>query len=435
MTRSEETIFAPATGFGKAAIAIIRVSGPQVRAVLEGMAGGVPKPRRAVLRSLRNDQGEVLDRAIVLFFPGPRSETGEDMCEFHVHGGRAVVGALMEALRRFDRCRPAQPGEFAQRAFFNGKKDLLDLESLADLIDAETELQRVQAVEGGGSLLRGKTERWRSLVLDVRADIEASLDFSDETDVTERLDSKAKQLLSRLYREIREVLVAAERGERVRQGYKVCLCGAPNAGKSSLLNAIAQRDVAIVSEVPGTTRDRLDVALDLGGVPVVIYDTAGFRETYDPVESLGIERSVRAVAESDLILWLREPGGPSIGSEFPIGHRNIWVIGTKADLGDVVDARLQLSATTGAGIAALVDAIQHEAKDALTGEPAVLTRLRHKVVLEGVSDALGRAIATEEPELIAEELRVAEASLDRLIGRIDVDEVLGSIFSRFCIGK
>lgn len=431
---SDDTIYALSSGVGRAAIAVIRLSGPHVRAVLTGMCGGVPPIRQAVLRKLRRGEGAVLDEALVLFFAGPRSETGEDICEFQVHGGRAVVAAVMDAIGRFPGLRPAEPGEFARRALVNGKLSLLEVEGLADLIDAETELQRVQAVEGGGSLLFHQAEQWRGCILDIRAELEAGHDFSDEGDVATRLDSKAEQFLKGLVDQFDRAVALGERGERVRDGFKVAIMGEPNAGKSSLLNAIAGRDVAIVSSIPGTTRDRIDVHLDLNGVPVVISDTAGLQETADIVEQEGIRRSIETGTMADLMLWLSPVDAPM---PVPDGlSKSVMVVRTKADLGICDPYEHRVSAVTGEGIDGLLRAIEAAGRNALGREPALLTRKRHATALQhGRKHLLDALAAKDRSEICSEELRLACVCLERLVGRVDVEEVLGAIFSRFCIGK
>ena len=431
---SDDTIYALSSGVGRAAIAVIRLSGPHVRAVLTGMCGSVPAPRQAWLARLRRRGGTVLDEALVLFFAGPRSETGEDICEFQVHGGRAVVVSVLTEIGSYEGLRTAEPGEFARRALLNGKMGLVEVEALADLIDSETELQRAQAIEGGGSLLRGRADAWRSILLDVRAELEAGHDFSDEGDVSDRLDSRAERILFTLVEEFREVLARAWRGERVRDGFRVVLMGPPNAGKSSLLNAIAGRDVAIVSATPGTTRDRLDVHLDLGGIPVVLTDTAGLQESSDAVEIEGIRRSLESGRNADLVLWLSAVEAPSAPPPDVTGECRI--IRTKVDLGTVQAGEIGVSVVLGTGIPDVLDAIESVARVSFGTEPALLTRRRHEEAVGDALIAVQRALeAASRTEICAEELRLAEAALDRLVGRIDVEEVLGAIFSRFCVGK
>lgn len=435
---TEDTIYALSSGAGRAAISVLRISGPRTRFVLETMAGLVPPARMAQVRSLRHPvTRQVLDRALVLFFAGPASETGEDVAEFQVHGGRAVVAGVLGALGSIDGLRVAEPGEFARRALLNGKMDLLAVEALGDLIDAETELQRQQAIEGGGSLLRDRADAWRDCLLDIRVDLEAELDFSDEADVSDHLDSHAEQSLRRLSDEMALVLDQADRGERIREGFRVVLLGPPNVGKSSLMNALAGRDVAIVSAIAGTTRDRIEVNLDLNGLPVVVTDTAGLQESQDEIEREGISRSLAAAASADLVLWItaaddRKPA-PAL-----VTRGVVREVVSKADLGSssqpcwcAVSTRMQH------GLESLLAAIEAEAQALLTApEPAITTRLRHRSAIETAHAAVLRALTVSgRLELVAEEVRLACSALDRLIGRVDVEDILGGIFSRFCVGK
>lgn len=435
--RRDDTIFALSSGVGRAAIAIVRISGPSVRRVLERLCGRVPKPRYAWLRALKRPDGALLDQAVVLFFPGPHSETGEDICELQLHGGRAVVAAVLAEIGRMEGLRAAEPGEFARRALINGKMDLVGAEALADLIDADTELQRLQAVDGGGMHLGRHVGVWRDLILDIRSDLEASIDFSDEGDVSDRLDSQVERNLARLIAEFDQHLAQTRRAERVREGYSVVLCGRPNAGKSSLLNWIVGRDVAIVSHHPGTTRDRIEVLLDLGGVPVRLIDTAGIHDTMDEIELEGIARTRSAAEQADLVLWLSPRDAPS-PIDAAISARNFRVIETKADLPvpRIPGISYSVSARDGVGLDALMDAIEAEARDCIAGPAVLLTRERHRSAIIIARSALIAALDNRHAaEVCAFELRQAELALDQLVGRIGVEDVLGSIFSRFCVGK
>lgn len=427
-----DTIFALSSGVGRAAIAVIRISGPGALGALRALAGRVPEARHAKLMVLRRQSGDVLDRALVLFFQGPRSDTGEDIVELHLHGSRAVVRAVLEELGGMTGLRPAEPGEFARRALHNGKKDLLDVEALADLIDADTELQRCQALSGGGSLLRGRVEAWRRIILDIRADLEAGIDFSDEGDVVEQLDSQAEQNLRNLLSNMTSALGEARRGERIREGFVVALCGPPNAGKSSLLNALARRDVAIVSPIAGTTRDLIEVALELDGVPVRLVDTAGVRESADPIEQEGVRRALQVAETADLSIWLSPGDDPVSPPETFSGV----VVGTKADLRLPQGVGLQVSVVTGQGIAELLEHVHHFSADGLTGESVLLTRVRHVSAVSEASKHLEDALAaSSQPEICAESLRLAAKRMEQLLGRVDVEDVLGEVFSRFCVGK
>ena len=432
-----DTIFAPASGHGRAAVAVIRLSGPACRAVLERMAGGVPPPRRLSLRILVGPDGEPLDRALVAWMPGPHSFTGEDQAELHLHGGLAVRAAVLGTLSRFPGCRPAEPGEFTRRAFLAGRMDLSAVEGLADLVDAETEAQRRQALRQLEGRLGGLVEAWRERLVRTLALLEAALDFSDEGDVPATLEEQAAGEIAALGSEFDRALADGHRGERLRDGFVVVLAGPPNAGKSTLLNALARRDVAIVSEIPGTTRDAIEVRCDLAGLPVTFVDTAGLRETADPVEREGVARTRAHVEGADLVLWLVPPEGeppPDGGPPPGPGLR----VGTKADLGPAAGVDLAVSAKTGAGLPALLDRVAGEAERALGAGDAVLTRARHRAALERAGAALARAagaLAGAQVELAAEDVRLALRALGEITGRVDVEEVLDRLFATFCIGK
>jgi tRNA modification GTPase len=430
-----DTIFAPASGHGRAAVAVIRLSGPASRAVLEGMAGGLPPPRRLSLRILVDpDGGERLDQALVAWLPGPHSFTGEDQAELHLHGGLAVRAAVLGALARFPGCRPAEPGEFTRRAFLAGRMDLSAVEGLADLVDAETEAQRRQALRQLEGRLGGLVEAWRERLVRTLALLEAALDFSDEGDVPAALEEQAGGEIAALRGELHRALADAHRGERLREGFFVVLAGPPNAGKSTLLNALARRDVAIVSEIPGTTRDAIEVRCDLSGLPVTFVDTAGLRETADPVERAGVARTRAHVEGADLVLWLVPSDGAPPAEHGGGGLR----VGTKADLGaPPSDVDLAMSATTGAGLPGLLDRVAAEAERALAGD-AVVTRARHRGALERAAQALDRsegALAAGHLELAAEDVRLALRALGEITGRVDVEDVLDRLFATFCIGK
>ncbi|HRK23347.1 MAG TPA: tRNA uridine-5-carboxymethylaminomethyl(34) synthesis GTPase MnmE [Beijerinckiaceae bacterium] len=432
-----DTIFALSSGQGRSAVAIVRLSGPQVRFALETLCGSVPSVQSARLRSIRDPKtGGVLDRGIVLFFSGPNSQTGEDVGELHCHGGPAVVAAMLRALGSLPGLRMAEPGEFARRAVFNGKMDLLDLEGLADLIDAETERQRVQAIEGGGSALRDVVEGWRCSLIEVMAAVAVEIDFSDEGDVAERLDSDMERAVDALIGELKRALATAAGGERIRGGVRVAIIGRPNAGKSSVLNALARRDVAIVSEVPGTTRDRIDIHLDLDGIPVIVSDTAGLRDSADKIEQEGNRRSRQAAREADLVLWLQPVDDVR---ELPVEFRgDVRVVASKADLGEApFSAWCRVSTVAPGGCDELLGALKR-AVEVLVGrtDVALVTRTRQRLRIEAALACLGRARqAGLGIEFVAEDLRQASVELDRLVGRIEVDDVLGAIYSRFCIGK
>lgn len=432
-----DTIFAPASGFGRAAVAVIRISGPGAAALLSDLTGGPPPPpRRLTLRSLRDpESGEILDRALVAWMPGPASFTGEDSVELHLHGGVAVRAALLRVLARRPGLVAAEPGAFTRRAFLNGRMDLTAVEGLADLIDAETEAQRRQALRLLDGALGRLVEDWRGRLLDLLAMTEAALDFSDEGDVDEAALSAAGL---RAAAEVRDAISAAladgRRGERLREGFTVVLAGPPNAGKSTLLNSLARRDVAIVSDIPGTTRDAIEVRCDLGGLPVLLVDTAGLREAGDAIERQGIARSRARMREADLVLWLVPADGPIAPA--PKGALPVL---TKADLvaGSGGEA-LAVSALTGAGLDRLLDAIEAAAQERLGRGDAVVTRERQRAALERCAAHLDRVAASDAgapPELVAEDLRLAVRALGEVAGRVGVEEILDRLFSSFCIGK
>ena len=440
--QSEDTIYALSSGRLPAAIAIVRISGRRARIRTRNARRKVPEPRRAVRAVFRDPStGAVIDDGLVLWFAGPASETGEDVAELHLHGGRAVVAAVFRVLGGLEGFRPAEAGEFTRRALLNGKLDLAAVEGLGDLVAAETEAQRRQAMAQFRGALSAKVEAWRGRLVEVMARLEAGIDFSDEGDVPENLLSPAVEIARALAAEICAVLAEAPRGERLREGFVVAIAGPPNVGKSTLLNRLAERDVAIVSAIPGTTRDAIEVALDLKGVPVVLVDTAGVRETKDPIEAEGVKRALARAASADLLLWLTEAGGPSLA---PPGGTKTIMLRTKADLVDSdAQRRMQdsesipISAKTGVGMEQLLDALAKEA-DTLSGEPALVTRERQRSALAEALKRLEAAIdlaPSGKEELVAEELRMAANALGRVTGRIGIEEVLGEIFRSFCIGK
>ena len=442
MSTDRHTIFALSSGRPPAAIAVVRVSGPQARSALEALAK-MPEPRRAALRRLRSPQTRaVLDDALVLWLPGPNTETGEDMAELHLHGGRAVVAAVLDGLARVPGLRPAVAGEFTRRAFANGRLDLTAVEGLADLVFAETEAQRAQAMRQYSGALFERAEGWRERLIGALALIEARIDFSDQ-DVPDDLTGPALHAARELREEIEQTLSGAHRGERLREGLVVAIAGPPNAGKSSLLNRLAQREAAIVSPTPGTTRDVIEVHLDLGGYPVTLLDTAGVRESDDPVEQEGVRRARTRAAAADLVLWVEEAGRGSRSGRSEL--KNEWLVHNKVDLlagieqPEATGQSFEISALTGFGIDGLVSALAEFAGDYFQGgEPALVTRQRHREALRETAEALHRAIAAGpagQEELVAEELRLAARALGRLTGRVDVEDILDVIFRDFCIGK
>jgi tRNA modification GTPase len=428
-------IVALASGQGRAGVAIIRVSGEGAGEALSALAGNVPSPRRAALRRLADPaSGEPLDDALVLWFPAPASFTGEDVAELHVHGGAAVISAVIAALCALPGLRLAEPGEFTRRAFENGKLDLTQAEGLADLVDAETEGQRRQALRQMQGELGGLYDGWRARLVSASALLEAEIDFPDE-DLPDGVASRGVCAIETLAADIEAHLADGGRGERVRDGYRIAILGAPNAGKSSLLNRLAGREAAIVSPIAGTTRDVIEARLVLAGFPVWVADTAGLREAVDAIEAEGIRRALARADEADLRLWVVDAGAPAAVAPRP-GDIVVW---NKADLAaQAPDGAMPVSAATGQGIEALVAALTERVASELGAREApALTRARHRALLEEAAAALRRALeaASIGAELAAEDVRLAARAVGRITGRVDVEEILGEIFARFCIGK
>ncbi len=439
---TEETIFALASAVGRAGIAVIRVSGTKTATALKTLSCVLPLPRKAVRsRFIDPSSGELLDDGLLLWFPAPHSFTGEDVAELHVHGGRAVVDSLLTALSAVAGLRPAEPGEFTRRAFANDKMDLTQAEALADLVDAETRAQQKQALRQMGGALKELYDDWRLRLVQALAHLEAVIDFPDE-DLSPEVADKVWGEVSGLERVITDHLNDQGRGERIREGLMVAIVGPPNVGKSSLLNALAQRDAAIVSAIPGTTRDVIEVHMDLGGYAVTLADTAGLRDAGDVIESEGIRRAVQRAAQADLKIVVFD------GATYPardvatvaLIDRDTLVVINKADLlpsrKDADTTEQFISVKTGFGMESFLGQLQslvREKTGANVGTP--LTRTRHRKALEECRDALVRARAIDLPELAAEDLRLAAKSLGRLTGRVDVEEVLDVVFRDFCIGK
>ncbi|MBV7265598.1 tRNA uridine-5-carboxymethylaminomethyl(34) synthesis GTPase MnmE [Erythrobacter ani] len=428
-----DTIFAVSSGAPPAAIGVVRVSGGRAGRAVGELAGRCIEPRHASLAKLRGSRGEVLDEALVLWFPGPNTATGEDLAEFHCHGGRAVLAAVEAALAKLDGFRRAEPGEFTRRAFANGRIDLAESEGLADLLAAETELQRASAITNANGALSQKVEAWRSELLRLSAQIEAALDFSDEDDV-EELPQSFTWNTSALLGEIDEWL-ARPRSEMLGEGVRVAIAGPPNAGKSTLFNALVESEAAITSSIAGTTRDLIERSVDVEGVPFTFIDTAGLRDlsldpTADPIEAIGIDRAREALTGANIVLWLGEEG------EGPI---NAWEVSAKADLkgssrksGDGVH---HVSAATGAGLAELKYALVNAARSFLPKPSQASLNARQHRRLEEAASALRSVGALRDPLLIGEELRRARVAFDRLVGRSTTEDMLDALFGRFCIGK
>jgi len=498
--RERDTIFAPASGVGRAAIAVLRISGPGCAAALEAIAPGGEFPdRRAVLITLRRPRsGEPLDRALVTRFQAPRSFTGEEMAEVSVTGGRAVTAAVVKALATIPGLRLAEPGEFAWRAFVNGKIDLTEVEGLADLVEAETEAQRRQAQRIAGGALSRECEALRASLIEAMAAVEAQIDFSDVEDADGLTLDAVKRAARGAIERIDRALATADAAERLREGFTVVIAGPPNVGKSTLMNALAGREVAITSPIAGTTRDLIEVFLDLRGYPVTLVDTAGIRDSVDPIEQEGVARARRRAGSADLTLWLDDGAGrqiPGVGSPVlsvrtkidlvtdsspvvigPPPAPPLWGrdgVGGRADGGrpvvsaevdtvaknrrrrrdpppdlhhkgggapstGVAGAKFAISAKTGAGVDQLLDALAELAEERMSSrEPALLTVERHRYAFQDARDALAATLGPDaaEWELIAEDLRRAAAAMDRIVGRIGAEEVLGEIFARLCVGK
>jgi len=431
MAFERDTIFALSTAPGRGGIAVLRISGPNALAVEALVSSPLPPVRKASIRTLFGKGSDRIDQVLVVVFSGPRSFTGEDVVELHCHGGRAVVAAVLAELNGFPGFRPAEPGEFTRRAVEAGKLDLTQAEALADLIDAETEAQRRQALRQYGGALSTLYEDWRARLIRASAWLEAVIDFPDEEVPHEALETSRRDLDS-IRSEIAGHLKDGRRGEILREGLQVAIIGAPNAGKSSLVNALARREVAIVSDVPGTTRDVIEVRLDLKGYPVVLSDTAGLRESEDAIEREGVRRARARAASADVRVLVVDGTAPQ-GETEPAD----LVVYSKADLVTVRKDGLWISAGTGEGMEALIDRLTVFAKDGLEGEALVLTRVRHRFALEEAEISLARALeyGPEDSELAAEEVRRAMTAIGRITGRVDLDELLDVVFRDFCIGK
>lgn len=437
------TIFAPATGTGPAGLAVIRISGSAAATAVAALSGRAPPaPRRAVLRALADPaNGEPLDRCLLLWMPGPGSYTGEDVAELQLHGGRAVMGGVLAALSGIDGLRLAEPGEFTRRAFDNGKLDLTQAEGLADLVAAETAAQRRQALQQMDGALGRLYEDWRARLLKAQAHFEAMIDFSDQ-DLPAGLAAGVRADVAALDGEIAAHLAHSRHGERLRDGVRVAIVGAPNAGKSSLLNRLARREAAIVAQTAGTTRDVIDVHMDLGGFPATLTDTAGIREATDAVERQGVARALQRAEQADIRLIVVD-GADTEREDIPesLVNGTHMIAFNKMDLLDGDNLPMDregfvISALTGAGIEGLLRALEEKvAALCHGGADAIATRQRHRTALAECRDALARFGQAGASELAAEDLRLAARALGRITGRVDVEDLLDLIFRDFCIGK
>jgi len=426
-----DTIFALSSGAPPAGIGIIRITGPCARAALELVAGVVPEMRRAQRATFRNQAGEILDDGLALFFGGPRSATGEDLGELHCHGGRAVIAAIEDALGAIAGCRKAEPGEFTRRAFANGRIDLAQAEGLADLLCAETEVQRRSAMAMAGGAFSRKAEGWRERVLLASAQVEAVLDFEDEDDVGSLPSGFAGELSA--FARALDSAAKAPHAELLKEGYRVAIAGPPNAGKSTLFNALTESAAAITADIAGTTRDVLERPVALGGIPFTFVDMAGLRETTeDQIEAIGIARAQGELAKADLVLWLGAEGEGPQGS---------WEIAAQCDRdskgegGGKAQALHAVSAVTGTGMDALRKALISHARTAMPGPSEAALNKRQRSLLAQAAQSIAAAACEADPLLAAEELRLARASFDALLGRTATEDVLDALFGRFCIGK
>lgn len=440
-----DTIFAPATAAGRAAVAVVRISGPETRPILKALAGRLPGPRTAGLRRLRHE-GVVLDEALVLWFPGPASYTGEDAAELHLHGGPAIVDAVINALSAHG-LRIAEPGEFTRRAFEHGRLDLAQAEAVADLIDAETAAQSAQALAQLGGALTARYDAWRGALIEALAQLEAAIDFPDE-ELPEDVASGALGPLGALRAALAAAVTDADRGRRIREGYRVAIIGAPNAGKSTLLNALAGRDAAIVTPIAGTTRDIIEVPLVIGGYKILLADMAGLRDTVDVVEAEGVRRARAWAEDADLRLWVVDASRSDGEWRHAAGlaRPDDLLVMNKADLPSGADAAadapekaaIALTSPAGAGpVRAWLEA--RLARDLSAAEFPAATRLRHGQHLQDALAHLDRAFealqAHLDVELAAEDVRLAARALARVTGVIDAEQILDRVFSSFCIGK
>jgi tRNA modification GTPase len=440
---SSDTIFALSSGLGRAGVAVVRVSGPDAGKIIKKLCGTLPVPRQAAVRRISAMDGTLIDRGLVIWFPAPSSFTGEDVAEFHIHGGPAVVKALFDELAEMPRVRVAEAGEFTRRAFANGKFDLMEVEGLADLIEARTERQRRQAIRHAEGEASEILNRWRQRLILVLARLEASIDFVDEAHVSESALANTEHDIEALADEIESELKRGEQGERLREGLRVVLAGPPNVGKSSLVNHLAGKDAAIVSPIPGTTRDIVEAHVNIGGLPVILQDTAGLRSSVsDVIETEGIRRAKGALGRADLVLWIVSPDADGSQAIPEVDSAALW-IWNKSDLGLPASKAgrewdyLVISLKNKEGLNSLERAIGERLQSLVaSGEAAIVTRQRHRERLKSMLGHLRDAGSTGQPlEIIAEELRLAVHDIGRLTGFVEVENLLDEIFREFCIGK
>ncbi len=435
-----ETILAPASALG-GGVAVLRLSGPHALAVAQALSGRTTfTPRVAELVTLHDPHSRAfLDKALVLYFQAPHSFTGEDVVELHVHGGRAVVRRILEAAQRANPgVRLALGGEFSKRAYLNGKIDLTEAEAIADLVAAETDAQAEQALAQMGGALRDLYEGWRAQLVRVLAHLEATIDFVDEEDVPADLFTQTTAHLKPLAQALQAHLDDAHLGERLREGFVITVIGAPNAGKSSLVNALVRREVAIVSDIPGTTRDALEAHLNIGGWPVILIDTAGLRETADRIESEGIKRAKKRAGTADIVLALFDATQPPDAETLAQCDARTLIVHTKVDLAARLPEGLSVSSVTGQHMDQLLQQIQQRLAHLVqrpSDAPPLLTRARHREAVEEALQHLQRAMASQEVALLTEDVRLSMRALGRLTGRVDVEDLLDVIFKDFCIGK
>lgn len=427
-----DTIFAQATALGRAGVSVVRLSGPRAHEIVSIQTGSLPKPRTASMRTIKDISGSVIDHALVLIFDGPNSFTGEDVAELHLHGSIAVVKAVLHDLSRYTDTRLAEPGEFTRRALENDRLDLTQVEGLADLIEAETEAQRVQAMNVLSGKLGARVEGWRSSLIRAAALLEATIDFADE-DVPVDVTPEVKELLTGVGLELANEIEGTKVAERIRIGFEVAIVGPPNAGKSTLLNALAGRDAAITSSVAGTTRDVIEVRMDLGGLPVTLLDTAGLRETDDSVEAQGVERALKRAENADLRVFLADSDAPLMLNP----QSDDLVVRPKADL--LLDKTNAVSGVSGEGVATLIKDIQAILIER-SASVGLATHERHRSAMTRAAgylkDATGAlARGPDHYEITSAELRFAIRALEVLVGRIDTENLLDEIFSSFCLGK